>query len=60
MFGLRYCQSEMSQERSCYLPHGFLVRRRARPFTSEIQVPQRLEMMPGFGYREVSVSEYSC
>lgn len=57
MSGLGYCQSETSQERSCYLLHSFLVRRQAKPFASETQVPWRLEMIPGFGYGEVSVSE---
>lgn len=60
MFGLGYCQSETSQERSCYLLHSFLVKRRAKPFASEIQALQRLVMMPGFECREVSVSERSC
>lgn len=57
MFGLGYCQSETSQERSCYLLHSFLVKRWAKPFASEIQALQRLVVMPGFECGEVSVSE---
>lgn len=45
------CQSESNQERSCYLQHSFIVGRQAKPYASEIQILQRIEMMPNFGYR---------
>ena len=50
------CQSEFSQERSCYLLHSLLVGRQIRPFASEIRVLQRIEVISRFG---TSVSEAS-